>query len=273
MYAVVSIRPSNHDGSTWPGLEPGRKATNTWSVKLHFVNPPSEALPVVAPRRRHRRRTFVLVSAATLVLLLTLPIVWVQVAGQSKVSALDDVPARPVALVLGAGLRPNGTPSTYLTRRLDAARQLYEAGTVQVILVSGDNSKVEYDEPTAMLNWLVDAGVPADRIVRDYAGLDTHDSCRRAADLFGVTGAIVITQDYHLPRALFSCSQAGVDTVGVGVSSTSVSTSDAIMYRVREGAASLKAAVDALTNRAPAIGGQPETGVQDALKAAQAQQN
>ena len=73
-----------------------------------------------------------------------------------------------------------------------------------------------------MQDWLVTHGVPRDKVVRDHAGFDTHDSCVRAHDVFGVRDAVVVTQDYHLRRALFSCSLAGIDVVGVGVSSTSV---------------------------------------------------
>ncbi|TGJ95021.1 hypothetical protein DLJ96_15400, partial [Actinotalea fermentans ATCC 43279 = JCM 9966 = DSM 3133] len=190
----------------------------------------------------------------------------VQVSGQLRVHpGVEDVPARPVALVLGAGLRPDGSPSTYLARRLDAARELYERGTVEVILVSGDNSREDYDEPTAMLDWLVGHGVPAERVVRDFAGFDTHDTCVRAREVFGVTDAVVLTQDYHLPRALFSCAQAGIDAVGVGVSAESVEPAKALMYRVREAPASLKAAWDAVTGREPAHLGTRETAVTDVL--------
>jgi vancomycin permeability regulator SanA len=194
------------------------------------------------------------------------PVAWVQVSGQLRVHPeVEDVPARPVALVLGAGLRPDGTPSTYLTRRLDAARELYERGTIEVILVSGDKSSKDYDEPTAMLDWLVAHGVPAERVVRDFAGFDTHDTCVRAREVFGVTEAVVLTQDYHLPRALFSCAQAGIDAVGVGVSAESVEPAKAVMYRVREAPASLKAAWDAVTGREPVHLGARETAVTDVL--------
>lgn len=215
--------------------------------------------------RGGRRRTL-LVGAVALVLVLAAPLAWVQVGGRLRVHpGVQDVPARPVALVLGAGLRPDGTPSTYLTRRLDAARQLYERGTVGVILVSGDNSRAGYDEPTAMLDWLVARGVPSERVVRDFAGFDTHDTCVRARGVFGVTEAVVVTQDYHLPRALFSCTQAGIDAVGVGVSAKSVEPAKAVMYRVREAPASLKAAWDALSGREPVHLGETETAVTDVL--------
>ena len=213
------------------------------------------------PRRRVLLRTAVIVVALVLA-----PALWVQVVGQTRVRpGVSDVSRTDVAIVLGAGLRPDGTPSTYLRRRLDAAAELYARGTVGVILVSGDNSTTQHDEPTAMRDWLVGLGVPEDRVVRDFAGLDTHDSCVRAHEVFGVTDAVVITQDYHLRRALFSCREAGIDVVGLGLSSTSVEPIKAVLYRVREIPASIKAAWDALTGREPAHLGPHETGVEDAL--------
>lgn len=218
--------------------------------------------------RGTRRRRTLWVGAAALALVVAAPVAWVQVTGNSRAHAsVEDVPTRPVALVLGAGLRADGTPSPYLTRRLDAARELYERGTVEVILVSGDGQREGYDEPAAMADWLTWHGVPAERIVRDTAGLDTHDSCVRAREVYGVSGAVVLTQDYHLPRALFSCAQAGIDAVGLGVSAQSVRPAKALIYRVREVPASLKAAWDAVTRREPVHPGEPSTSVADALAA------
>jgi vancomycin permeability regulator SanA len=226
------------------------------------------------PRRRHTLRWVVAASLAVLLLVVFAPIVWVQVAGQAQLRAdAIDVPHRSVALVFGAGLRPDGTPSTYLTRRLDMARALFDAGTVDVILVSGDNSSLNYDEPTAMVTWLTEAGVPADRIVADYAGFDTHDTCVRAKKVFGVEDAVLVTQDYHVRRALFSCSTAGIDAVGVGVSSENVSSAKKLSYQARELAASWKAGLDGLTRRSPTYLGDVETGVQDALAGPRADQD
>jgi vancomycin permeability regulator SanA len=220
------------------------------------------------PRRRRRRRTAWLV-AALVVLVLAAPLLVVQGVGRASTRSLGDVPETPVALVFGAGLHPDGSPSTYLRRRLDAAKTLYDQGTVRVILVSGDNGTVSHDEPGAMRDYLVAAGVPADRIVLDAAGFDTHDSCVRARQVFGVEQAVVITQTYHLPRAVFSCKAAGIDVTGVGVSAASVQPEQAALWRVREIPASYKAAWDALVGREPVYGGH-ETGVTDALVGASA---
>lgn len=212
-----------------------------------------------------RRRRVTWIVGGVLLALVAVPVLWVQGVGQSEVRAAADVPTTPVALVLGAGLKPDGSPSVYLTRRLDAARELYERGAVDVLLVSGDNGTPQHDEPTAMLDWLVDHGVPADHVVRDHAGFDTHDSCVRAHDVFGVREAVVVTQDYHLRRALFSCTAAGISVTGVGVSSQSVRPVQAAVWRARELPASWRAAWDAVTGRSPVYAGPPETTVQDAL--------
>ena len=214
------------------------------------------------------RRRVAWVVAAVAIALVTVPVLAVQTIGQSKVRTAQDVAPTSVALVLGAGLRPDGSPSVYLARRLEAARDLYERGAVDVVLVSGDNGTPQHDEPTAMLDWLVAHGVPADHVVRDHAGFDTHDSCVRAHDVFGVEQAVVVTQDYHLRRAVFSCTAAGIAAVGVGVSSQSVRPVQALTWRVRELPASWKAAWDATTGRSPVYDGPPETAVQDALAAA-----
>jgi vancomycin permeability regulator SanA len=237
-------------------------------MSAHEVVPAAETAPAPTPagtpgRRRWRRR--LAVATGLVALMVGGSVLWVQASGHARTRSADDVEPTPLVLVLGAGLRPDGTPSTFLARRLDMARELFEAGKVEVILVSGDASRKDYDEPTAMHDWLVAHGVPAQRVVRDYAGLDTHDSCFRARNVFGVDRAIVVTQDYHLRRALFSCAAAGLDAVGVGVSAASVEPAKAVWYRVREMPASAKAAWDGLTRRDPKFLGDQETGVQDAL--------
>ena len=213
----------------------------------------------------HPWRAAAAAVVAVAVVLVGAPTAWVQLSPGSRVHTLEDVPDAPVALVLGAGLRPDGTPSPFLSRRLDLARQLYDQGRVRAILVSGDNSRVGYDEPTAMLSWLVEHGVPTDAVVLDYAGFDTHDTCVRAHEVFGVDSAVVVTQDYHLRRALFSCRQAGIDATGVAASSTTKDPRDRAIYRLREVPASVRAALDAITGRQPVHLGPPEPGVGDAL--------
>lgn len=179
------------------------------------------------------------------------PFAVVQGVGQAGVVPDPQrVPERPAVLVLGAGLRPGGVPSPYLRRRLDAAADLYARGVVTTVLVSGDRSGPDYDEPGAMRAHLLERGVPDAAIVRDDAGDDTHASCTRAHDVFGIDAAVVVTQDYHLRRALFSCRAAGIDAVGIGVSAASERPVKSLVWHLREVPAAAKAVVDAVGHRA-----------------------
>jgi len=203
------------------------------------------AARTVRRSRRLRVAGWALSAAAALALA---PAVWVQALGQTRVVA-SPAEVRPsgVALVLGAGLAPDGSPSPYLRRRLDAAAELYAAGQVTTILASGDGVLDSHDEPGAMRDWLLARGVPDSAIVLDREGVDTNASCVRAHEVFGVDRAVVITQDYHLRRALFSCQSAGIDAVGVGVSAQSAKPAQALWWHVREAPASIKAAWDAVS--------------------------
>jgi vancomycin permeability regulator SanA len=129
---------------------------------------------------------------------------------------LDQVPHAPIALVLGAQVYPSGMPSRFLRARLDLALLLLQRGTVDRLLLSGDARAPEYDEPAAMRDHLLAAGAPADRLDVDPGGLDTYDSCVRARDVFGVQRVVVVTQTYHLPRAVATARLIGLDAVGVG---------------------------------------------------------
>jgi SanA protein len=128
---------------------------------------------------------------------------------------VESVPARKVALVPGCRVFTDGTPSPALADRLTAARELYLAGKVRKILASGDHRAPEYDETNAMRTWLVERGVPSDEIYLDHAGLRTLDTMQRAARVFGVESAVVCTQRFHLPRAVFLARRSGIDAVGV----------------------------------------------------------
>jgi vancomycin permeability regulator SanA len=127
----------------------------------------------------------------------------------------SDVPVAPVAIVFGAAIRPGGLPSSMLADRIDAAVALYKAGKVQQILMSGDNGSADYDEVTAMKRWAVQHGVPEDRIALDHAGFRTYDSCYRAKSVFGIDKAVLVTQEYHLHRALYLANSLGIDAVGL----------------------------------------------------------
>lgn len=133
----------------------------------------------------------------------------------SAIYPLADVPSRPVAIVFGAQVYPSGRLSAMLADRVALGAQLYQAGKARALLLTGDNSEVTYNEPAAMRRYALELGVPDDAITLDYAGFRTYDSCYRARDIFQVSGAILVTQAFHLDRALLICNALGIDSVGV----------------------------------------------------------
>ncbi|MGE5620000.1 MAG: vancomycin high temperature exclusion protein [Sphingomonadaceae bacterium] len=144
------------------------------------------------------------------------PALWVYLAGQQGI--YDDpaqVPQMPVAIVFGAGLNPDGSPSWMLADRVDAAVALHKEGKVRRILMTGDNSSVGYNEVAAMKRRAVEQGVPQELVNLDYAGFRTYDSCYRAKSIFGIDQAVLVTQRYHLPRALFLARSFGIQAVGL----------------------------------------------------------
>ncbi len=118
-------------------------------------------------------------------------------------------------LILGAGVKDNGEPSDMLHDRLKVGVELYKSGAAPKILISGDNSRVDYNEPLAMEEYCLENGVPEDDIVADYAGFSTYESLYRARDIFCAEKIIIVTQEYHLYRALYVAEKLGLDAVGV----------------------------------------------------------
>ena len=128
---------------------------------------------------------------------------------------VEAVPTRPAAIVFGAGYWPSGQLSNILTDRMDTAIDLYMAGKVHKLLLTGDNRFVDYNEPQRMAEYAVMRGIPREDLVLDHAGRRTYDSCYRARAIFGLEEAVLVSQAYHLPRALFTCNRLGLDVVGV----------------------------------------------------------
>ncbi|WP_083922159.1 SanA/YdcF family protein [Nocardiopsis halotolerans] len=193
------------------------------------------------------------------------PFLWVLVSTSDHRYTAGTVPERPVALVLGAGVRPDGRPSLLLARRLDTAADLYFAERVDVVLVTGDNSVEHYNETDTMRAYLEAAGVPEEHIVGDYAGFSTWESCVRARQTFGVEEATVVTQDFHLPRAVRLCRSAGIDAVGVADSSLRERTFATVYGWFREVPAAVAALGSVVLRPDPTFLGDYETGVDDAL--------
>ncbi|WP_203818876.1 SanA/YdcF family protein [Paractinoplanes ferrugineus] len=216
---------------------------------------------------RFCRRLVTLGAAGGTLAVLTLAAssLWVQDGAAGRVYDEASVPQAPVALVLGAQVYDDGRPSPFLAARLDIAWRLYEAGKVRAILVSGDHSRWAYDEPGAMQVYLVARGVPASQVVLDYAGFDTYDSCSRARRIFGVDRAIVVTQSYHVKRAITLCRNLGINAVGVGDDTVRIYTTPWRNSVIRERGAVVKAAFDVLSHRDPVFLGPHEPGVDTAV--------
>lgn len=179
-----------------------------------------------------------------------------------RYSAPDTVPAERVAVVFGAGVRGD-RPTRILAERIQAAVALYQLGRVDKLLMTGDNSRADYDEVTVMSRYAQALGVPAADITLDYAGFSTYDSCYRLAPIFGVTRAVLVTQAYHLPRAVYTCRALGVQAVGLGTPDWGrYSPVLLARYTVREALATAKALLDVhLTRPLPTFLG-PYEGVE-----------
>ncbi|NLD42733.1 MAG: DUF218 domain-containing protein [Chloroflexi bacterium] len=140
---------------------------------------------------------------------------WTDRDGRHSTYSAEEAPTAQVAIVFGAGVWPDGSPSAILGDRVETAVTLYRLGKVQKLLMTGDNSTLYYNEPQAMREYALERGVPDEDIVLDYAGRRTYDSCYRARHIFLVSDAILVTQSYHLDRALFTAKGLGLRATGV----------------------------------------------------------
>jgi SanA protein len=171
----------------------------------------------------------------------------------------DDLARLPdidVALVLGAApIGPEGGPNRYFERRLDAGAALWQARKVKYLLVSGDNRRADYDEPTAMRAGLIKRGVPADAIYRDFAGIRTLDSVERAKTIFGQTRLIVVSQRFHAVRAVFLARDEGIEAWGF--EARDVDNPYSVWTLLRRYPSALRAYYDVWFDTPPRHGGKP----------------
>jgi SanA protein len=149
------------------------------------------------------------------VLALAIPRLITGMYSNPRITTVSDASPERAAIVFGAGLRRDGTPTTILRDRVETAAALYKQGKVEKLLFSGDNSFLDYNEPGAMKEYALQLGVPDQDIVLDFAGRRTYDTCYRAKAIFGLERALLVTQPYHLPRAVFTCNMLGLKSTGV----------------------------------------------------------
>ncbi|MFZ6028991.1 MAG: SanA/YdcF family protein [Chloroflexota bacterium] len=163
------------------------------------------------------------------------------VYAKPRVYTVNDAPVQTVAIVFGAGLQRDGSPTPVLRDRVETAAQLYFAGKVQKLLMSGDNRFASYNEPESMRRYAIALGVPDEAIVLDYAGRRTYDTCYRAKAIFGLDEAILVTQHFHLPRALYLCNHLGMNGVGVASDNRYYRKISRLVWNARELPATLTA--------------------------------
>ena len=171
---------------------------------------------------------------------------------EETVEKLTPASGRTVGIVFGAALW-GGKPSPILGDRIRAAVELYQQHKVDKLLLSGDNRFGNYNEPEAMREAILALGVPPRDIAVDYAGRRTYDSCYRARTVFLVDEAVLVTQDFHLDRALLLCNGVGMRARGLAVSTARYGPQDRLKWTVREWAATFVALLDLTRRRSPPV--------------------
>ena len=201
---------------------------------------------------------FTLVFGALTVIALFMPRFIMGLYAAPRTFSVDDAPSARVVIVFGAGLLRDGSAGPVLSDRMQTAVALYQADKVEKILVSGDNRFVEYNEPEAGRQYALEHGVPDEDIVLDYAGRRTYDTCYRARHIFGVDEAILVTQEFHMPRALTLCNWFGVDSVGVEAANRYFLKRSRLWWNIRETFAVFQSAWDLLIAKPIPVMGEPE---------------
>jgi SanA protein len=196
------------------------------------------------------------IVAGLFAVLLAAPNAIVLLGGRGYTSDAAAAPRAQAALVLGAQVKPDGSPSAMLADRLTAAEELYRAGRVDKLLLSGDHGRATYDEVGTMRRILLARGIPAHDLFTDHAGFDTWDSAQRARRVFGVDSVVVVTQRFHMARALYDARHAGLEATGYVADKRSYGRVLAKL-RIREAAARVKTLGDVVTGADPHFLGPP----------------
>lgn len=169
---------------------------------------------------------------------------------------VDAIPYNKVGLLLGSNPElPSGRENPYYHYRIDAAVALFKAGKIDYILASGDNHIVSYDEPTFMMEDLIKAGIPKDRIYLDFAGFRTLDSVVRCKEVFGESNITIISQQFHNERALYIADKKGLNAIGFNAKD--VSARAGAYTNAREKLARVKMVLDLWFGKDPKFFGDP----------------
>jgi SanA protein len=212
---------------------------------------------IVQPVTSRKKRKGCLLFVLLIVGMMSLPWLWrtaVKLVYSRQIYTVETVPPKRVAVVFGAAVYGDRL-SSVLRDRVETAVSLYEAGMVDKIIMSGDNQTLEYDEPSAMVAYAVRQGVPEADVQPDYGGRRTYDTCYRAQHIFEAEQVILVTQEFHLPRALFTCQMLGLESVGVAADKRPYR--GARWYELRETGATLVALRDVVRQTPPPVLGEP----------------
>ncbi|WP_405198224.1 vancomycin high temperature exclusion protein [Christiangramia sp. LLG6405-1] len=198
-------------------------------------------------------KKFILFSVIGIVLIiftiLGVEAIFLRHTSEDIYSDISKIPPRETVIILGASVHSDGKLSPILKDRVDTAIKLYHSNKVKNFHVTGDHRTEDYNEIAAMVSYLRERGIPQNRITSDHAGLDTYDSMYRAGKLFNIENATVVTQKFHLPRALFISGQLGFNYFGFTADQRAYQTE----YRLkqREKLANVKALWEVLINKEP----------------------
>lgn len=191
-------------------------------------------------------------------LVLIVPRLIMTFQSMSHIHSVENAPAERAAIVFGAGLSRSGRPTPILRDRVETAAKLYLAGKVQKLVMSGGNRAYARSEPEAMRDYAISLGVPAEAIVLDHGGERTYDTCYRAKAIFGLDSALLVTQGFHLPRALFVCNALGLKAEGVVAGNRRYWPLMSFIWNVREQFATVGALVDLYVSRPVPPLGEPQ---------------
>jgi SanA protein len=191
---------------------------------------------------------------------LFLPRIITSMYAVDRIYQKESAPGKDIAIVFGAGLRRDGTPTATLRvrDRVETAASLYFSGKVNKLLMSGDSQSEGYNEPEAMRRFALSLGVPNEAIFLDFAGSRTYDTCYRAKAVFGVKSALLVTQKFHLPRALFLCNALGLDALGVEANNHPFWRGSMLVWNVREQLATVGAFLDVYVSNPTPVAGELE---------------
>ena len=201
---------------------------------------------------------FLSILSAAGMLTLVLPRLITAIHAGTRIYSVTSVPPKRIAIVFGAGLWRDGSPTPVLRDRVTTAADLYFSRKVEKILLSGDNRFINYNEPGAMRQYALSLGVPDEALVLDFAGRSTYDTCYRASHIFGINKAILVTQSFHLPRALYICHVLGVAVVGVPADRRAYSPGPWVYWNMRELPATLNAFWEVHVSHPLPVLGEPE---------------